>query len=83
MNLKVEKSSKNHIDCIIGKGSEGAWRFTGFYGEPNTQKRHESWDFLWQLNSQNSLPWLCLGDFNVILRGAEKKGGNNWGRAQM
>ena len=24
LNLKVETSSKNHIDCIIGKGSEGA-----------------------------------------------------------
>ena len=36
MILKVETTSKNHIDCIIGKGSEGAWRFVGFYGEPNT-----------------------------------------------
>ena len=35
MNLKVETSSKNHIDCIIGKGSEGAWRFTGFYDDFN------------------------------------------------
>jgi len=51
MNLKVETSLKNHIDCIIGKGSEGAWRFTGFYGEPNTLKRHESWDLLRQLSS--------------------------------
>ena len=36
MNLKVETSSKNHIDCIIGKGNEGAWRFIGFCSEPNT-----------------------------------------------
>ena len=35
MNLKVETSSKNHIDCIIGKGSEGAWRFTSFYDDFN------------------------------------------------
>ena len=35
MNLKVETSSKNHIDCIIGKGSEGAWRFTDFYDDFN------------------------------------------------
>ena len=34
-NMKVETTSKNHIDCIIGKGREGIWRFTGFYGEPN------------------------------------------------
>ena len=51
LNLKVETSSKNHIDCIIDKGSEGAWRFTGFYGEPITHKRQESWDLLRQLNS--------------------------------
>ena len=38
MNLQVETSSKNHIDCIIRGGSEGAWRFTGFYGEPITHK---------------------------------------------
>ena len=37
MNLRVETSSKNHIDCIIGVGAEGAWRVTGFYGEPITQ----------------------------------------------
>ena len=42
MNLTVETSSKNHIDCIIDKGKEEAWRFTGFYGEPITHKRHES-----------------------------------------
>ena len=35
-NMKVETTSKNHIDYIIGKGREGIWRFTGFYGEPNT-----------------------------------------------
>ena len=36
------ETSKNHIDCIISMGTESAWRFTGFYGEPNTHKRVES-----------------------------------------
>ena len=35
MKLKVETTSKNQIDCIIGKGNKGAWRFTGFYGDFN------------------------------------------------
>ena len=83
MKLTVETSSKNHIDYIIGKGSEEAWRFTGFYGEPNTHKRYESWDLPRQLNSLFSLPWLCLGDFNEIVRGAKKKGGSNRSHAQM
>ena len=38
MNLQVETSSKNHIDCIIGGGTKGAWRFTGFYIGPITHK---------------------------------------------
>lgn len=72
MKLTIETSSKNHIDYIIRKGSEKAWRFTGFYGEPNTHKRYESWDLLRQLNSQFSLPWLCSGDFNEIVRQKRK-----------
>ena len=51
MNLRVDTSSKNHIDCIIGGGIEGAWRFTGFYREPITHKCHESWKLLKQLHS--------------------------------
>ena len=83
IKLNVETSSKNHIDCIIGKGSEDAWRFTGFYGEPITHKKFESWELLRQLNRQFGLPWLCCGDFNEILRGSEKMGGSNRSHAQM
>ena len=36
INLSVESFSKNHIDSIINKGLSEAWRFIGFYGEPNT-----------------------------------------------
>ena len=83
LNLNVETSSKNHIDCIIDKGKEDAWRFTGFYGEPITHKRHESWDLLRHLKSQFLLPWVCAGDYNEIVRGLEKKGGANRSHAQM
>ena len=76
-NLWVETSSKNHINCIIGGGTEGAWKFNSFYGEPITHKRHESWELLRQLHSQFNLPWLCAGDFNEIVKGAEKQGGSN------
>ena len=48
--VEVVFSSLNHIDAIINKSSDSAWRFTGFYGEPETHKRHESWDLLRRLN---------------------------------
>ena len=35
------------------------------------------------LASQSTLPWLCLGDFNEILRWSEKKGGNDRAEWQM
>ena len=43
--VDVVSSSLNHIDAIINKDTEVAWCFTGFYGEPETHKQHESWDF--------------------------------------
>lgn len=79
----METSSKNHIDCIIRKGSEGGWSFPRFYGELITHKRHESWDLFRQLDSQFNLPWICSGDFNEIVRSSEEKGGINQSHAQM
>ena len=52
VDLQVQTSSKNHIDAIVNKGVDGAWRLTGFYGEPVTHKRIESWNLLRDLNSR-------------------------------
>ena len=73
--IDVVSSSLNHIDVVINKDTKEAWRFTGFYGEPETHKRQETWELLRNLHSQNSLPWLCAGDFNEILKQSEKLGG--------
>ena len=81
--VDVVSSSLNHIDAIINKDTEAAWRFTGFYGEPETHKRHESWDLLRSLHHQTSLPWLFAGDFNEILKQSEKLGGRTRPPGQM
>lgn len=46
IDLSIDTFSKNHIDAIINKGKEDAWRFTSFYGEPVTHKSYESWNKL-------------------------------------
>ena len=43
------------------------WRFTRFYGEPNTIQRKEGWNMLRMLSSKSKLPWCCFGDFNELL----------------
>ena len=54
-DLQVMSSSQNHIDVLINKGKENVWRFTGFYGAPETQLCSESWDLLRDLNNRFSV----------------------------
>jgi len=41
-DFTMDSYSPNHIDAMVNKGKEDEWRFTGFYGEPDTNIRHES-----------------------------------------
>lgn len=60
-----------------------AWRFSGFYGEPDTTERMEAWNMLRMLNSKPHLPRVCMGDFNEILLSEEKRGGRVRTHCQM
>ena len=44
---------------IINGNTEDAWRFTGFYGEPETHRRSEAWNKLRSLNARMNIPWIC------------------------
>lgn len=74
-NLEVESSSQNHIDVVINKGKDNTWHFTGIYGAPKTHSHSETCELIRGLRRQGSLPWLCDGDFNKILKSHEKSGG--------
>ena len=73
-NVDVQSFSENHIDAIIDHGVDDAWRLTGFYGDPETASRENSWSMLRTLSTRFTLPWLCIGDFNEILYADEKQG---------
>lgn len=53
---------------------DDAWQITGFYGNPDSANREDSWSLLRDLSRRFSLPWICIGDFNEILRAEEKQG---------
>ncbi|GLT96020.1 hypothetical protein SLE2022_136690 [Rubroshorea leprosula] len=73
--LQLSSVSQSHIDVKIVDPRGSRWRLTGFYGRPEVARREESWTLLKSLKVASTLPWLCLGDFNEILR-QSKKGGN-------
>ncbi|KAF4369735.1 hypothetical protein F8388_010566 [Cannabis sativa] len=48
------------------------WNFTGIYGDPVKNQRHNSWALLQRLSEEASGPWLIGGDFNEVLHAKEK-----------
>ena len=72
--LDVLTSFDNHIDGVVDQGMNDASRFIGFYGNPDTASRENSWNLLRDLSQRQNLPWVCVGDFNEILRLEEKQG---------
>ena len=47
----------------------------GIYGEPSSDTKHLTWEYLSSVHNMVDLPWIVLGDFNEILMGSEKDGG--------
>ncbi|XP_028113864.1 uncharacterized protein LOC114311894 [Camellia sinensis] len=73
LQIQIKSYSKGHVDSIIlTESGATSWQFTGFYGNPNTSLRGDSWELLRRLQDQMNLPWVCAGDFNEILYAHEK-----------
>ena len=83
VHVTVEDSHRYLIDVTLDKNKETEWRFTRFYGEPETHQRMEAWNKLRGLNNRPSIPWLCAGDFNEISRQDEKLKGAMRSHNQM
>ncbi|KAL8126087.1 hypothetical protein AgCh_013389 [Apium graveolens] len=67
--------NKNHIDVFVKNKDGDEFRLTGVYGEPDRQKRKETWDMIRMLSSINTDPWCLIGDMNNVLSQADKQGG--------
>jgi exonuclease III len=74
VEIIIQSYTQNHIDAHIQVLPSRLWRFTGFYGHPESHRHRESWALLKRLNGMDQLPWLCMGDFNEILTEEERTG---------
>lgn len=76
--VTIHDKLKNYIDLVIKEDDGRSWHFTGIYGEPHADSKHETWLLLRNLHNHyanDPLMWLCAGDFNKILYHHEKEGG--------
>ena len=67
----------NYIEIRIKETTAAGWRFTGFYSEPSSDRKHLSWEYLRGLHTLADLPWIVGGDFDEILQAHEKEGGRH------
>jgi hypothetical protein len=58
------------------QGENDPWRLMAWYGEANRSPRYRTWDMMCFLKTDSDLSWLCLGDFNEVLRRQEQMGPN-------
>ena len=76
LQVNVIKYSLSNIDVEVNSGDAiGWWHLTGFYLNPDTACREESWSRLKYLSSISQLPWLVIGVFNKLTGLSEKEGG--------
>lgn len=73
--VDLHNMSQYHIDAEIAEQDGFRWRFTGIYGESHSDQKEKTWRSMRNLNAQMRMSWLCAGDFNEILYGYEKQGG--------
>lgn len=78
INIRVSSFSGNHIDVIIEDEKYGEWRFSGVYGFPEEENKYKTGLLMNDLAAAHNLPWLCGGDFNLMMMASEKLGGGDF-----
>lgn len=57
-------------------GDRSEFLCSSVYGPPLWRNKASFWDDLMKLGVLNDKPWVCVGDFNDIIKQREKRGGD-------
>ena len=77
-DVKIISFSTHHIDAEVVSDGREEWRFTGYYGWPEDVNKHKTGELMKMLYKEDNKPWLCGGDFNVMMWSNEKQGGGDF-----
>lgn len=59
----------SYVDVKVHVADMNEWRLTGMYGEPDRNKRRNTWELLRNFPRDAYLSWCLLGDLKNVLTG--------------
>ncbi|XP_074277298.1 uncharacterized protein LOC141600940 [Silene latifolia] len=84
ISLSVLHQSAQHIHCsLLHIATQKCIEVTFVYAFNARLDRRILWDHLQGISHQVSVPWLCMGDFNVVLNMDERLGSTHVQMADM
>mgnify|MGYP001010734247 FL=1 len=83
IDVAIKNYSEYHVDNWVTEAGREQWRMTCFYGEATRSLRYKTWNTMTRLRGESTLPWMCIGDFNEILRAEEQHGPKEQDSAQI
>ena len=77
VEVQILNSTEQEIHALVRPlSSNSFWLLSAVYASPRIAERRWLWDNLKTVADANVLPWVILGDFNDVIHGREKLGGN-------
>jgi len=70
-------STEQEIHVIVNSSSKPPWLLSAIYASPRLAERRLLWENLESVASLHSMPWVITSDFNEVLMGEDKFGGNS------
>ncbi|XP_057444455.1 uncharacterized protein LOC130736669 [Lotus japonicus] len=76
VTVTVVNSSVNHILFMLQlPDSNVSMQVLAVYGWPDEGNKWRTWQMIKNFKPDDTTPWLCMGDFNDVLRPTDKQGG--------
>lgn len=75
IKISVVLTSRYCIHFRVNPNSVSSWFLSVIYASPQSGAREHLWEELHGIKSSCSGPWAIAGDFNTVLYGFEKDGG--------
>ncbi|XP_026459380.1 uncharacterized protein LOC113360043 [Papaver somniferum] len=71
--IEIVKQSSNMIHALVTNDpAKGQWFLSCVYGTPYKNDQLSQWNYIKDLSTSISIPWVLIGDLNIIMNPSER-----------